>query len=427
MGSYKPAVMCDITLGRILREIHPIKGFVYRRATWDPDAPKTLRVEVSERRGCRGVCSGCGRQGPGYDRQAQRRWGFVPLWGLCVALVYAPRRIDCRRCGPTIERVPWASGKHRNADVFRLFLAQWARLLSWAEVARCFRVPWADVYRAVEWVVDFGIQHRDLSGVVALGVDEIHVGKKAKFWTLVYQIDDHCKRLLWIGYDRTESTFDLFFEVMGEDFCRGIRFICSDMWKPYLGSASYFIPQALHILDRFHIVKKLNEAIDTIRREETRARATAGLDPLLKKMRWVFLKKRCNWTRPQRRRMREIQGSALRTLKAFLLVEAFQHFWTYRSPTWAAKFLDAWCAKVARSRLDPLKKVARSLQAHRRLLLNYFEAKKRFSSGVVEGLNAKIKLTLKRSYGFRTDNARQTALFHALGRLPEPHFTHSFF
>ena len=125
--------------------------------------------------------------------------------------------------------------------------------------------------------------------------------------------------------------------------------------------------------------------------------------------------------------MREIEGSALRTLRAFLLVEAFRHFWTYCSPTWAGKFLDAWCKKVARSRLGPLKKVAGTLHSHRSLLLNYFEAAKQYSSGVVGGLNAKVKLTLKRSYGFRTENAREVALYHALGKEPEPSFIHSFF
>lgn len=419
--------MCYITLKTILREVHPIKGFVYQAVDWDPLVPKAVRVKVAARQGCRGICSGCGKKGPGYDRQPQRRWDFIPFWGLRVFLVYAPRRIDCRKCGPTVERLPWATGKFQICDVFRLFLAQWARLLSWAEVARSFRVGWADVYGAVKCVVDYGIEKRDLSGVEALGVDEIHVGKKDKFWTVVYQIDDHCKRLLWIGYDRTEATFDHFFEIFGEEFCQGIRFICSDMWKPYLNSAAYYLPNVLHILDRFHIVKKLNEAVDEIRRQETRARAAAGLDPLLKKMRWTFLKKRCNWTKNQRQSMREIEGSALRTLRAFILVEAFQHFWGYCSPTWAGKFLDAWCKKVARSRLDPLKKVARTLSSHRSLLMNYFKAKRRFSSAVVEGLNAKIKLTMKRSYGFRTENAREVALYHALGKLPEPQFTHSFF
>jgi len=419
--------MCYITLKTILREVHPIKGFVYQSIDWHPVVPKALRVQVAARHGCRGICAGCGEKGPGYDRLPERQWDFIPFWGLLVFLVYAPRRIDCRKCGTTVERLPWATGKFQICDVFRLFLAQWARLLSWAEVARSFRVSWADVYGSVKSVVEYGIENRDLSGVEALGVDEIHVGKKDKFWTLVYQIDNHCKRLLWIGTDRTEETFEFFFEVFGSKFCEGIRFICSDMWKPYLNAAARHLPQALQILDRFHIVKKLNEAIDEVRREETRARADAGLDPLLKKMRWAFLKKRCNWTSGQRRRMREIEGSALRTLRAFLLVETFQHFWTYVSPTWAGKFLDAWCAKVARSQLAPLKKVARSLKSHRRLLLNYFEAKRRYSSGVVEGLNAKVKLTLKRSYGFRTENAREVALYHALGKLPEPSFTHSFF
>jgi transposase len=419
--------MCHITLKTILREVHPIKGFVYQSVTRDPVRPKAFRVQIAERQGCWGICSGCGKKGPGYDRQPERQWDFIPLWGMIVFLVYALRRIDCSKCGPTIERVPWATGKYQICDVFRLFLAQWARLLSWAEVARCFRASWADVYGAVKWVVEYGIENRDLSGVQALGVDEIHVGKKDKFWTLVYQIDDHCKRLLWVGTDRTEETFNLFFEVFGTEFCKGIRFICSDMWKPYIKAAAAHLPHALQILDPFHIVKKLNDAVDEIRREETRARVQAGLEPLLKKMRWAFLKRRCNWTKGQRRRMREIEGSALRTLRAFLLVEAFRHFWTYCSPTWAGKFLDAWCEKVARSRLDPLKKVARTLQSHRCLLLNYFKAAKQYSSGVVEGLNAKVKLTLKRSYGFRTENAREVALYHCLGKLPEPSFTHSFF
>jgi len=199
------------------------------------------------------------------------------------------------------------------------------------------------------------------------------------------------------------------------------------MWKPYLNSARDYLPNVLHILDRFHIVKKLNEAIDTIRREEVKAMAEAGLEPLLKKMRWVFLKKRSNWTENQRQRMRKVEGMSLRTLESFLLVEAFQHFWTYISPTWAGKFMDAWCVRIGDSNLEPLKKVAQTLKAHRTLLLNYFKAKKAFSSGVVEGLNAKVKLTLKRSYGFRTENARKVALYHTLGKLPEPKFTHRFF
>ena len=187
------------------------------------------------------------------------------------------------------------------------------------------------------------------------------------------------------------------------------------------------MPQALHILDRFHIRKNLGDAIDQIRRAETHAMAQAGLSPLLKKLRWTLLKHRRNWTAKERRRMRELLGSGLRSLRAFLLVESFEHFWTYTSPTWADKFLKAWTQRVARSRLAPLKRVAKSLVKHRALLLNYFIARKEYSSGVVEGLNNKLKLTLKKSYGFRTDLARKVALYHTLAHLPEPPLTHSFF
>ena len=418
--------MCNISVKTILNEIHPIKGFVYKSVEMDSLAPRTLRVLVEARKNSQGICSGCGNPDSCYDHCPEREWAFIPLWGIRVVLVCALRRIACKTCGARVEKVPWATGKYQICDVFRLFLAQWARHMSWAEVARIFHVSWADVYVAVKWVVDYGLQHRDLTGVRALGVDEIYVGAKEKFWTLVYQIDGHSKRLLWIGRDRTQATIESFFVTFGPEFCSGIHFICSDMWKPYLNAAAKYLPTALSILDRFHIVKKLNAAIDEIRREEVRARIVAGLEPLLKKMRWVFLKKRKNWTPTQRRRMREIEGSTLRTLHAFLLVEAFQHFWTYRSSRWAGKFLDLWCSKVAQSRLEPLKKVARTLEAHRSLLMNYFEAAKKYSSGVVEGLNAKVKLTLRRSYGFRTANARELALYHNLAKLPEPRFTHSF-
>jgi hypothetical protein len=118
---------------------------------------------------------------------------------------------------------------------------------------------------------------------------------------------------------------------------------------------------------------------------------------------------------------------ALQTVRAYLLKEDFQQFWEYDSPTWAGKFLDFWCHHTMRSRIEPMKKIARMLRAHRELLLNYFKAKKQFSSGVVEGLNNKAKVTMRRSYGFRTFRILELALYHSLGKLPEPEVTHEFF
>ena len=111
---------------------------------------------------------------------------------------------------------------------------------------------------------------------------------------------------------------------------------------------------------------------------------------------------------------------------AFLCVPSVQPFWEYQSPAWAGRFLDEWCSRVMRSRLEPLKKVARSLRSHRELLLNWFRAKGTISAGIVEGFNNKAKLTMRKSYGFREYETIELALYHQLGDLPQPELTHRF-
>jgi transposase len=323
--------------------------------------------------------------------------------------------------------VPWSSGKHGLSDGFRLFLAHWARKLSWDEVALSFQVSWAAVYASVQWVVEYGLEHRVLEGIRAIGVDEVCVRVGRVFWTLIYQIDQHMTRLLWVGHDRTQETLLAGLDSLGESVCAGIRYVCSDMWEPYLRAVGARLHGVLHVLDRFHIRQQLNKAIDEIRRREAQAMAQAGLIPRLKKLRWALLKNPKNWTPKERRRMRALKHSGLASIRAYWLVAAFEHFWGYISPTWAGKFLDAWCRRVRRSGLQPLKRVAASLAKHRKVLLNYFRAKKTVSGGVIEGLNNKVKVTFRKSYGFRTDKAREIALFHALGKLPEPEITHRFF
>jgi transposase len=100
--------------------------------------------------------------------------------------------------------------------------------------------------------------------------------------------------------------------------------------------------------------------------------------------------------------------------------------WEYRSVTHAARFLDAWCRQAMRTRLDPIKKVARSLREHRELILNWFRAKKQYNSGIVEGLNLLVKLRFRKAFGFRTIGAAEIALYHQLGQLPEPPLAHEF-
>ena len=125
-------------------------------------------------------------------------------------------------------------------------------------------------------------------------------------------------------------------------------------------------------------------------------------------------------------KLAELMKHNLRSVRAHLLREDFQRFWNYASPGWAGKFLDEWCRRTMRSRLEPMKKVAASLRRHRPLILNWFHARGTISAGIVEGLNNKAKLTTRKAFGFRTLEAVKIALYHTLGALPQPKFTHEF-
>lgn len=413
-------------LTRLLNACHHFPGFVYEGATLD-EATRTIEVDVRPRRGSKPRCSGCSRPAAGYDRLPARRFEFIPMWGFTVLFLYTMRRVQCPACGVKVEQVPWAIGKHTLTHAYMVYLAHWARKLSWQETARSFHTSWEKVRQAVEYVVEWGLAHRQLGAIRAIGVDEIQYGRGHTYLTLVYQIESGCVRLLWVGKERTAESFEKFFTVIGKAVAEQIAFVCSDMWKPYLTLIARHCPHALNILDRFHVVAKMNLALDDVRAAEARRLVQDGYEPVLKKSRWCLLKRPENLTENQRVKLRDVLRYNLASVRAYLLKEAFQDFWEYDSPTWAGKFLDQWTSQVMRSRIEPMKKFARTMRTHRELLLNYFRARKAFSSGVIEGLNNKAKVTMRRAYGFRTFSITEIALYHALGKLPEPELTHNFY
>ncbi len=182
--------MC-VSLKSILNRVQPIKGFVYESVRFSPTQEDTIEVTVVPRTGAKPRCHQCGGACAIYDHMPQpRTWRMAPLWILTLVLRFTMRRVNCPRCGVVVEQVPWASGKHQLCDGFRLFLAHWARKLSWREKAQSFRVGWADVYASVPWVVEYGLKHRVLEGIRTLGVDEVCVRLGRVFWSLVYQIDE---------------------------------------------------------------------------------------------------------------------------------------------------------------------------------------------------------------------------------------------
>jgi transposase len=426
--TWRPAIQLKVKT--ILNRIQRFPGFVYQAIDlYGHDDWMRIEIDVRAHAHHPGLCARCLRPAPGYDHLPPRVWQFVPLWNIPTLFCYAPRRVHCPQHGIGVEHLPWSAGKRPLTTALMIFLAQWARRLSWRETAQVFRTSWEAVYRSVDWFVGWGLAHRVLTGVQAIGIDEIHWGRgkgAATFLTVIYQIDRHCRRLLWVGPRRTQATLRRGLAALGPPVVAGLRFVCSDMWKPYLQVIAAHVGHALHILDRFHITAQLNQAVDEVRRSEDRQLRDRQRPPKLKHLRWKLLRRGNRVRGRAKNKLQSLLRSKLATGRAWMLKESFYDFWRYRSVTWATAFLSVWCERALRSRIEPMRKVARMLRAHEDLILNWFRAKGEVSTGTVEGLNNKIRVVTRRSYGFRTYHAMELALYHNLGRLPEPPLTHRF-
>lgn len=279
----RPAIQLHVKT--ILNRIQHFTGFVYREIRLQAQGSSwRIVIHLESHASVDGTCADCLKATPGYDHLPQRSWSFVPLGGIPADFCYTPRRVNCPEHGIGVEPIPWSAGKRPVTLTMMVFLARWARRLSWRETARAFQTSWEAVYRSVDWFVQWGLAHRQLEGVEAIGVDEIHWGKGLRsenFLTVIYQIDRHCRRLLWVGPRRTQASLRLGLATLGPKVVDGLRFVCSDMWKPYLQVIAAKVGHALHILDRFHITSHLNQAVDEVRRAESgRLRGTGQADQL---------------------------------------------------------------------------------------------------------------------------------------------------
>lgn len=412
----------------ILNDCHYFKCFKYRNSRFEELlGDKIIVIDLESRRNSKGECPECKKKCPTYDHQNERSFQFIPLWGYKVEIHYEPRRVKCSEHGIHVEYMPWAEGKSTLTNAMKLFVAHWAKKLSWKEVGEAFKVGWHHVAEGVKHVVAYGLKHRDLSGIKTLGIDEIQYRSGHKYLTMVYQTDTEQRRLLWLGKDRKAKTLLRFFRWFGKSATEKLEAICCDMWKPFIKVIRKKAGNALNILDRFHIMKMLNEAIDNTRKSEALRFKQNSQENILHKSRWCLLKKPENLTKNQATKMKELLQYKLQSIKAYLLREEFQKFWTYSSATWAEKFFDQWAYVAMRSKIDPVKRVVKTLRKYKKNILNWFRTKEPISNGIVEGFNGKAKLTMRKSYGFRTYEMLELALYHALGNLPEPPMTHRFF
>ena len=351
-----------------------------------------------------------------HDIRKEREWRDLSMRKLALKLRYRPRRVECPRCGVRVEDFPWAEPWARVTAALSNAVAVLARELSWQGTARQYGLNWKSVATIVKRAVQYGLRHRKRPPVHVIGIDEVSRRKGQVYLTVVYDLERRV--LLWVGDDRTEEAVRPFFtKQMGLRRCRTLQVVCMDMWAAYAKLVRQHAPNAQILFDRFHIVKHLHEAVDTVRRELWR-RLTSKERTSFQGTRWLLLKNPWNLQDSQKERLSTLVQWNTPLVRAWYLKEAFQLFWTYKQPWRAQQHLYKWIRSAMRSKLDAFKKFAQMLRNHLDGILPW--TKIRVSNGAVEGMNNKIKSISHRSFGFRTAENFIAAIYHSCARLPLP-------
>ena len=381
-----------------------------------------INIKIVPDRRYRPRCGKCNHIGKYRDTRPQRSFKHVPLWGIPVFLSYSPRRVICKHCkGIYVESIPFAAGKRRLTTAFACYLATWARLLPWIEVARLFHCAWGTVASSVDFVVNYGLDNRDLSGITHIGIDEIARRKGHKYLTNVYDLKT--RKLIWSGEGRSEKTLRQFFEYIKPEGAKRLQGICCDMWMPYIKVIKEKAPNALLVFDKFHIIRHLMDAVDQVRRDEIKEKGKEHKE-LIKHSRYIWLKNPWNLTAKQKLKLSSLEKLNLKINRAYLLKESFRNIWSYRTIGWATKYLKQWFWWATHSRLNPIRKFAWMIRRHEDNILSYFMLP--ICNASVEGLNNKAKIISRRAYGFRSVKSHILNLYHCLADLPWPNLMHTF-
>ena len=358
-------------------------------------------------------CGGCGARAAGYDRKPARRWRHLGFGATPVYLSYAPRRVQCSRCGVRTERVPWGASESRFTWGFEELVAYLAQITDKTKVTQLTGIAWPTVGAIVERVVTERLDPQRLTGLRRIGVDEFSYRKRHGYLTVV--VDHDKRRVVWAGEGRSGDVLAGFFALLGEEGRRNIREVTIDMAGGFIAAVRSWLPRAKIVFDRFHVQRLASEAVDEVRREQVREQAGTAPGRAIKRTRFILLKSPWHLTPPEHARLSELQRTNRRLYRAYLLKEALADALDYRTPEIARAKLLAWLRWAARSRLRQFARVARTIRKHLEGIVAYIRT--RLTNGLVEGLNAKLRMVARRAFGFHSAQALISMLFLTCGGI----------
>jgi transposase len=362
---------------------------------------KTLKLWVRRKRGHRQlVCSGCGRLVSVVVQTYEREVRDLPCFEYVTTVVIELYRVRCPDCGVKAEKVPLLPGEAPFSKRFEDAVGQACESSAASRVARQFGLAASTVRAIDQRYLSRWAEARRKPALRQMGVDEIFVGKKQKFITVVSNLET--SEPLWFGPERKKETLDEFFAKQLSPFQRSaVRAACVDMWEPFRQSITQWLPKCKIIYDKFHIMKHAGAAVDEVRRAEFFRKGGPARE-LVKGKRWLLLTRWVNLTTHKKRQLNTLFALNRKLMKAYLMKESLDRLWSYRYEGAMLRYLKSWIDQLRWQRLKPMEKLADMLLSHLEGILNYCRTK--VPLGVVEAVNGNIKALLRRGRGYRNLN-----------------------
>jgi transposase len=351
----------------------------------------------------RRVCARCGQTGRQLvirDRRV-KRWRHLDLGSTRCVIECELRLLRCPDCRVVrAEPVPWARpGAHHTRD-FEDVIAWLAQQMAKTPITKLMRIGWDTVGTIVERVVADHLDDDRLTGLIAIGCDEISYRRGQRYLTSV--VNHQTGAIVWCSPGRNARTLQAFFDELGPRRRQSIRAVSIDMSGSYAKAIRDNVPQAEICFDPFHVVRLGQRAVDQVRRDEwnahDRSRTTTG--KWIKGTRWSLLKAPDKQSVRQLALLGEVANANKAMFRAFLMKEELRLLYQLADPALAPVHLDAWLAWASRSRLRPFVKLARTIRRHRDGILAAIRLG--LSNGRLEGLNSRIRLISHRSFGFHS-------------------------
>ena len=373
---------------------------------------REVRVHLANEE-ARPLCPECGKACPGYDHR-RRRWRHLDTCQYQTILVADVPRIECSEHGVLQVRVPWGEPDSRFTALMEALAIDWLKEASISAVSRMLRLSWKEVATIQDRSVQRGLSRRALTLPTQLGVDETSFQKRHEYVTVV--CDRSRNVVVHVADGRGRETLEDFLKPFPEESREKVESVTMDMWAGFIAAAEAQIPGAESKIayDKFHVAQHLSQAVDKVRREEHRSLLAAGSDAL-KKTKYLWLKNPESLSPERRETLEGLRSCALKTARAWGLKELAMSLWHYRHRGWARKAWQKWYSWAIRSRLEPIRKVARMVRTHLEGILNAIVLG--VTNARAEGINAKIQWLKFNARGFRNRDRFRTAIYFHLGGL----------